>query len=833
MKAYRFQIFCFLWLMVLRPCVADSGLLAHGRMALEDGFYPEAVRIYLELLADPGSTPPVRAEAADFLLRSYAAQQDFDRIASFLADPEQAAALAADHRVYWEAVLLDRAADWAGVLARLDALPAVLPQASARVLQLRAVALLQLGRGDEAEQIFGHLTTVSTDAGQAAQSRLNWGRTLHQRAAYAEAIRVWEPLLLLTNAYPQVVAQTRYLMGQTHLREQEYAQAEAVLEPLAQQVGPEGGVLAVQALITQAQTRQLRGDLEGAGELYRAGMERLGTHPLRRRLEVAFGRMLLEAGDLDAGQEVILGYASAHLDAPEVPGLLLELGRQLIINARPAEAIAIYQRYLEAFGDPTGVARHGQGLALQGVGRFGEAAMAFEQSLQQAPEGPRREETLMLAAEARYANRQYRLALEGFEDYLRQYPGGRFSLQARYQRGGALAAQGQVDMAVQALTNMADDASADVFAAQALLRIGEIYLASEDWPAAEATFTELLQRYPEGAHFMEGLHGRGLARYHQWQAEAQSDFARVAAEADDARLREHARFMQVSIHFRLGRDEEAITESLQLLEDAPDSVWAPEVRFRLAQFAFNAGNYADAEQAFLAFVERHPDHVHAPLSLLRAGMAALELAQYVRGNETLGRMIQLFPEHALLPYARFYQAEALLQLGRYPTAILTFQEVVRLAPNTELAYLAWGREGDCHFRLGAEDAARFEAAARAYQVVLQGASVRLEDRLQAACKLGLTYEKMNRTSAALEQYYDGVIVPFHLALEGKGEGVGSVGRTWYARAVRNAAAILDRQQEWRSMVAVLERAARTDSDIAGEAARRARAVRSEYWWLFY
>jgi len=147
--------------------------------------------------------------------------------------------------------------------------------------------------------------------------------------------------------------------------------------------------------------------------------------------------------------------------------------------------------------------------------------------------------------------------------------------------------------------------------------------------------------------------------------------------------------------------------------------------------------------------------------------------------------------------------------------------------------MAWGREGDSHFTLAAEDPSRLEAAARAYQVVLQGGNVRLQDRFQAAYKLGLTYEKLGRTAAALEQYYDGVIVPFHLARQGEGGELGTESRTWYSRAVRNAVAILERQQEWRSMVSILDRAATTDADIAVDAARRARAVRAEYWWLFY
>ncbi len=811
---------------------AGTSRLARGRMALEDGFHSQAIRIFDRILQDTGTSELVRAEAADFLLRAYAAQNDFDRIQAFLDDPTHVVFLDTVSQAFWHAMLLDRQGDWQGVLASLAELPDAVAQASARVLQLRASAHLQLEQFDAAGAIFAYLAMEVPDERLAAQNRLDWGRTLHSAGHYAEAITVWEPLLALLEQYPQLAARARYLIGETYMLQESFAVAEEVLAPLAQEVG-QGDIFAVSALIAKAQSRQARGDLAGATELFRFGIDALGTHRLRRRLQIELGRTLLDGGALDQGKQEILAYAKQYADSPEAPALLLELGRRMIAEGLYAEAVLVYQRYLEAFGDRNGVASHGRGLALRGAGRYGEAAMAFEQSHAQAPAGSRKEETLFLAAHARYKNAQYRMALGHMEDYIRRYAQGRFYYEARYYRGNALAALEQMEDAVAVFEHLAEDATEDSLAGKALLRIGELYLERQEWVLAESFFERVLSRFPDGLLYLQALHGRGQARHYLWERGAAADFLRVVAEAADAALREHAQFMLALHYFRFGRDDDAIAIGHQLLADSPESIWAPEMRFRLAQFSFNSGQYEKAESGFLTFIEKHPDHTYVPQSLFRAGLAAIRRQQYVSGNEILGRMAQQFPHHPLLPYARFHQAEALVHLGRHSTAILTFQEVVRLAPNTEIAYMAWGREGDSHYVLAADDPTRFEAAARAYQVVLQGGSVRLRDRLQAAYKLGLTYEKMGRTAAALEQYYDGVIVPFHLALADDHGEIGAEGRTWYSRAVRNATAILDDQQEWRSMVSILDRAATTDADIAVEAARRAQSVRSEYWWLFY
>jgi tetratricopeptide (TPR) repeat protein len=809
-----------------------AAALARGRLALEDGFHGQAVGIFQSVLRNAGATDLLRSEAADFLMRTYAAQNDFDRIGAFLDDPANVALLDAVSRAYWSALLLDRKGDWQGALAVLGQLPEAVAMASVRVMQLRASSFLQLGQFDEAIRLFEHLATQSTDSRVAAQNRLDWGRALHSASRYDGAIAAWEPLMTITNQHPQLAARARYLIGETLVQKNDYKKAGEVLAPLAQEVG-QGDVLAVSALILQAQSLRMLGDLEAAKELFRKGIESLGTHSLRRRLQIELGRTLLAGGELEAGQRVILEYAVQYAESPEAPALMLELGRRMMADGRYDNAIDIYKRYLEAFGDRAGVASHGRGLALRGAGRHGEAAMAFEQAHAQAPEGGRKEESLFLAGESRYDNGQFRMAFDVFQTYIQRYPQGRFVLAARFQQANAMAALQQLEDAVYALERLATDATGHELSEKAFLRIGELYMERSKWGAAEAAFDRMVAAYGQGGLLMQGLHGRGMARHQQWKAEAREDFARVAAEAVDLSLREHARFMLAMSHFRLGQDEQAIKISEALLQDAPESKWAPEVRFRLAQFAFNAGRYEAAELAFLSFVEKHPGHEYEPQSLFRAGLAAIRRQQFVAGNEILGRMAQQFPQHALMPYVRFHQAEALVQLGRHSTAILMFQEVVRLAPNSDLAYVAWGREGDSHFTLASEDPARFEAAARAYQVVLQGGNVRVRDRLQAAYKLGLTYEKMGRQSAALEQYYDGVIVPYHLALEQSTDDVGVEGRTWYSRAVRNAVALLERQSAWQSAVSILDRAATTDADIASEAAKRARDIRSENWWLFY
>jgi hypothetical protein len=115
---------------------------------------------------------------------------------------------------------------------------------------------------------------------------------------------------------------------------------------------------------------------------------------------------------------------------------------------------------------------------------------------------------------------------------------------------------------------------------------------------------------------------------------------------------------------------------------------------------------------------------------------------------------------------------------------------------------------------------------------LQTPGLKLDEALQAACKLGLAHEKLGRGEAALEQYYSGVMLPFLVEKE-KGAIPGEAARVWFSRAARGAAAIVEQRQDWRRLVRILERAAAADVEFSAEAQTRMQAVKSDYWWMFY
>jgi len=87
---------------------------------------------------------------------------------------------------------------------------------------------------------------------------------------------------------------------------------------------------------------------------------------------------------------------------------------------------------------------------------------------------------------------------------------------------------------------------------------------------------------------------------------------------------------------------------------------------------------------------------------------------------------------------------------RWGEAILFYSKVAEQFPTNEYAPLAWGRIGDCHFQLAAQDPARYDLAVAAYQkVVNSGASITV--RSQAQFSLGTVAEHQARLRPVAEQ----------------------------------------------------------------------------------
>lgn len=276
----------------------------------------------------------------------------------------------------------------------------------------------------------------------------------------------------------------------------------------------------------------------------------------------------------------------------------------------------------------------------------------------------------------------------------------------------------------------------------------------------------------------------------------------------------------------LGRGEEALNLCRSFVERYPESPWTADVRFWIGEYHFNLGEWAPAEAAFAALAEAHPKHALADRALYWAGRSAAAAKEPRRALDYYAALARRFPESPLMPEARFAQGDALSEIGEFAAAILAFEELIQQYPNSYLVGAAWGRMGDCHFTLGANDPARFEEALRCYRQARADPGAD-EWKEQADFKMGRCYERLNRPDEALAQYMN--VVYGHLDARARGRAGTAL---WFTRAAFAAAALQERQNAWREAVAIYRRVEEIGGPAAEDARSRIARIRREQWRLF-
>ena len=541
----------------------------------------------------------------------------------------------------------------------------------------------------------------------------------------------------------------------------------------------------------------------------------------------AFEQFDRQYGDKPEGLANLLDWGQALLASGDVAGAYADKG----LNEKAADE---YQYYLETFTDPAGQTRalKGRGLALWALHRYAEAASVFEKAAALAKGPAEKEQCLVKAADALFANAQYKLAVEAYGRVLTEFPSSSLAPQTAFQLAESLGRQGEWAHAGERFRELVRSHPGSPFAERALMRIAE--MKEEQGPAfmreALAAYAEVMDVYPNGVLFAEALYRHGLAAYQLLQFdEALKDFSRVVSDCTNSPVVPQAFFMRGRSLYMMGREEEALAVGRTFVERYPDTVLTAGVMFWLGEYAFNHSAYPEAERQFLLVAAKFPRDALADQALLWAGRSAMKQKEYVRAVDSFTRVAETYPDSTRMPDARFLQGDALSELGEFSRAIVVFDELIAKYPANPLVGAAWGRKGDCQFTLGASDSKRYDEAVASYRAVTKSPGLTFDLELQAEFKIGRCLDKLGRKPEAFEQYYTKVVVGYLEHSEAAPHEVNAAAAVWFTKAAFAAADILEADKNWRRAVKVLERVVNARAPAARDAQERIDRIRAEHW----
>ena len=800
-----------------------SAALAAGRAALEDGLYPMAEKELKRYIR----AAPSRAEKAQGTVLLVQALIGQDRPQEAIEILESRSEWAKDGETaagmdYGRARAHFAAGDFEAAVKALGDIGKRFGGTSYEVAaaRLEAKSRIQLKQFERAADILQQLSKDHPDAPEAPEHLLDWAAALLASGGQDRALMVLDRLV---ESYPDsdAAAQGRLWAGKLALERGDWTRAQDALAALSTQ--KEARVaLKLDALFALASGYEARTNLSGAIEALEQASVLAPDRAVSNQAGVARGKLLVRSGRTEEGITVLRDAVRADPGDPAAGRALLEVAQTLLDRGEFEKALAEFQNYLEAFSDKADLPRAlmGKGWSLWGLERYAEAASSFEKAYGLQVEPGDRAQALFKAADALFASRQFKGARDRYERVNREFPGDPLARRAAFQ--------GALREAQEAFDALAGEEAGTPLAEEAVMRIAHLQGEAGEWERAMETYDRLIATCSNEVVCSRAFHARGLIRYRQGRFEdALEDFERVVGQTPKSEVAEQSFYMRGWCLYLLGNDREALALARQFMEKYPKSPWVGEVLFWLGEYHFNHGDHADAERQFLALADRDPKGSLADAALFWAGRAAMERKEYLRAIETFNKLAKNYPESTRLAEARFAQGDALSELGQFAGAILAFEEVINKFPGSYLVDLAWGRKGDCQFTLGKEDPRRYQEALASYQMVLGSRKAGRDLKAQAEHKMGRCHEKLGQRDEALERYMN-VVYAYLKDLE-RGDAGSPV---WFTRSAFNAAAIKERDGQWREAVNIYKRVVQAGVPASAEAQERIEKIRLEHWVLF-
>lgn len=112
------------------------------------------------------------------------------------------------------------------------------------------------------------------------------------------------------------------------------------------------------------------------------------------------------------------------------------------------------------------------------------------------PEQLLQEQKLYMVAYERLKSKQYSESVNALDQYLQQYPAGRYSTHAHYWLGEVYFIQGQLDLAHEQFQWILQNAPQDQKSGDALLKVGFIQANQKKWKEAQKTLASVKDKYP-------------------------------------------------------------------------------------------------------------------------------------------------------------------------------------------------------------------------------------------------------------------------------------------------------------------------------------------------
>ncbi|HMO61722.1 MAG TPA: tetratricopeptide repeat protein [Ferruginibacter sp.] len=430
----------------------------------------------------------------------------------------------------------------------------------------------------------------------------------------------------------------RYTLGYSWLKKENYQQALGYFEPLGKQVAT-ATIIEQDAYLRSADCHYMLKDFAKAGNMY----ENVISNSLAQS-DYAMLQKAMIAGIKNSASKIttlhnlIRQYPQSSL----VPDAYMEIATTYISDEKFADAIPPLKNILtiKSAGGLYPKACLQLGLVYYNLSKNEEAMQYYQQLLQQYPQSPEVDEALdnikniyveegrpgdyvalmqktgknvsvteadsltFVSAELKYNSNNCAAAIAGFNQYLNQYPGGAFAIDANYLRSECYVKNKDWANALEGYKYVSNKGLNKYFEKATLAAAQLLYLEMKDYAEAKTYFTRLSTGAVNQDNRLEAL--RGLVRcyyqlkdYTQANDEAKELLARKNISTDDKSIGN----LVLGKSLQVQNDYPAAITSFKSCASINRSAWGAEARYEIAACYFSLKNLVASEKAGLAVIK--------------------------------------------------------------------------------------------------------------------------------------------------------------------------------------------------------------------------------------
>ncbi|HWE92958.1 MAG TPA: tetratricopeptide repeat protein [Tepidisphaeraceae bacterium] len=318
------------------------------------------------------------------------------------------------------------------------------------------------------------------------------------------------------------------------------------------------------------------------------------------------------------------------------------------------------------------------GLPAQGYAVLAADAQLPPGSQAQSPEVDPATKKLM-AAHGLFQRGLFKLAADGYKEFLTQNPQHPEATNARYALAVCAYRLNDYPAAIESLQPVLKDPKFEQ-KDEALAVLGYCQLAGKQYDAAQATFGDLLAKYPKSKHAESaGVYQVQALYLGGKHAEAVKAAAAFSGQYPNSAERPTTLYFQSLSLRALGRNEEAAATLEALTKDHPDSKYKLDAILLLGQTLEAQGKGDAAIEQYRRMLAAAPEtrKADAHYSL---GVALYKSAKYDEAAKELGVVAADFPSSPYAKPAKLQQGLAQLATGKTADARRTLSAVVQEDP---------------------------------------------------------------------------------------------------------------------------------------------------------